>query len=56
MSADITMCLATLCPVRHKCYRHEAKPSEEGQSYFYPMNTQCVDGCEYFIEVKEEKP
>ena len=56
MSADITMCIAEACPVRMKCYRHEGPtPSLDGQSYFCPLDTQCVDGCEYFIEVKEDK-
>lgn len=31
---DITMCSGEGCPVKEKCYRFTAKPSEYWQSYF----------------------
>lgn len=32
--ADITMCEGKNCPVKDKCYRFTATPSEYRQSYF----------------------
>ncbi len=44
--ADITMCLNKKCPLKEKCYRFMARPSEYRQSYeaYKPdENGECVD-------------
>lgn len=46
---DITMCKGTGCPLKDKCYRHKAKPSQR-QAYFEkPPNKG--NKCEYFSEI-----
>jgi hypothetical protein len=43
---DITMCVGTGCPLKEKCYRYIAKPSEY-QYYF--MEAPYKDGkCDYY--------
>jgi hypothetical protein len=32
--SDVTMCEGIDCPIRNKCYRYTAKPSEYWQAYF----------------------
>ena len=50
---DITMCKWEWCPMKDKCYRYTAKPSEM-QSYF--IETPIEDWkCEYFWEDKSTK-
>ncbi len=51
---DITMCQGNDCPIKHKCYRHEAKPSEYRQSYFSEVPYES-DDCDYFWDNKERK-
>lgn len=51
--ADITMCNGGDCPVKDKCYRFTAKPSEFRQSYF--LNTPFKDDkCDMFWGEKAE--
>lgn len=40
--ADISMCRNNLCPLKDKCYRYNARPSE-WQSYgsYYPIMGKC---------------
>lgn len=48
--ADITMCKDENCPLKEKCYRFKAKPSEYWQSYF--INSPYKNGdCEYFWKI-----
>ena len=49
--ADITLCMNQICPLKDKCYRRTAVPSE-WQSYSY---FDYDDGCEYFWEVEDDK-
>ena len=51
---DITMCTNEECPMKHKCYRYTAKPSEYSQSYgiFKPKKVSGVLVCERFIDNK----
>lgn len=43
---DISMCLNTNCPLKEKCHRFTAEPSEFRQSY---VRFKFEDGnCEYF--------
>ena len=46
---DISMCSGDNCPIRKKCYRHNAKPSEFRQSYFVdaPYDPEKKT-CDYF--------
>ena len=46
MSPDITMCKDEQCPLRWKCFRFMAIPSER-QSYFAESPRE-VARCEYF--------
>ena len=49
--ADITMCSGNDCPVKEKCYRFTAKPSEFRQSYFFQPPGGQEDGkftCEMY--------
>lgn len=50
---DISMCKGENCPLKEKCYRFKAIPSEFWQSYFseIPYSFES-NGCEYFWEVK----
>lgn len=48
---DITMCEGGNCPIKNKCYRHTAKPSEYRQSYFIDPPYEIIQGevnCEYY--------
>lgn len=47
---DITMCQNEECPLKDKCYRHEAKP-DEMQSYFIDMKPDEKGECEYFWDI-----
>lgn len=48
MCPDITMCNGDNCPVKKKCYRYTAKPSEY-QSYF--VESPIKDGkCDHYWE------
>lgn len=42
-SNDITMCSNEDCPLKKKCYRHEATPNPYWQSYsdFQPIGNTC---------------
>lgn len=47
---DISMCSGKSCPVKKKCYRYKAKPSEY-QSYFAEPPIKIKDGvakCDYY--------
>lgn len=49
--ADITMCSGKNCPLRGRCYRYAAKPSEYRQSYFVePPFDKEKQECEYFYK------
>ena len=44
---DITLCKGTNCPLKERCYRYTAKPTQFSQSYF--VDPPIKDGeCEYF--------
>ena len=50
---DITMCKNWRCPLRLKCWRYTAFPSEHWQSYFVGLQTPRKNGdepatCEHF--------
>jgi hypothetical protein len=50
---DITMCKNWRCPLRLKCWRYTAFPSEHWQSYFVGLQTPRKNGdepatCDYF--------
>jgi hypothetical protein len=44
---DITMCKNEECPLKDKCYRHEAKPSTM-QSYFMDIKPNEKGECKYY--------
>ena len=46
---DITMCRGDKCPLKNKCYRYTATPSEYWQSWFLevPYNHK-MEECEEF--------
>lgn len=54
--ADITMCHGEGCPQKESCYRYLATPNEYWQSYFTNPPIEADGNCEYFWEVKNEKP
>jgi hypothetical protein len=49
MAPDITMCLSPDCPRRKQCYRHEAVPDKQYQSYFV-RETPCEVATGLFID------
>lgn len=49
---DITMCTDESCPVKEKCWRHEAPPSEFRQSYFCE-SPRLEETCEYFMQMRK---
>lgn len=54
---DITMCENKECPLKDKCFRYTATPSEHIQSYSYFKPT-IVDGkatCDWFWDNKSMK-
>lgn len=53
---DITMCKSEDCPLKKKCYRHEAKPSKFWQSYsdFTDGLNEEKTECEYFMKIWEK--
>jgi len=53
---DITMCTGGECPIRERCYRFKATPSEYRQSYFAVVPYAVVDGgergeCRHYVPV-----
>lgn len=53
MCPDITMCNGDNCPVKKKCYRYTAKPSEY-QSYF--IEAPFKDGkCDHYWGENQEQ-
>ena len=51
---DIALCTRQVCPLKEKCYRHEATP-EEYQTYAMFEYDYNINTCEYFMPIKEEK-
>ena len=49
MSPDITMCVARNCPIRTKCYRYGATPSDR-QSWADFSRKGMTKDCEHFME------
>ena len=46
---DITMCKSIFCPLKTKCYRYTATPSEYWQSYFMDSPySEEKEECKYF--------
>jgi hypothetical protein len=45
---DISMCKGDGCPLRDRCYRHIATPSERRQTYFAVSPHVGGLGCQYF--------
>jgi hypothetical protein len=54
--ADISMCLDTACPLAKSCYRMQAEPDHEWQSYFKESPRQKDDSCEYYWHIKPNVP
>jgi len=56
---DITMCSGKGCPLKEKCYRFTAKPSDYRQAYFLnpPVEKDGEDKahCSHFWDNKEKK-
>lgn len=54
--SDITMCQSKDCPMRDRCYRHEAKPSQY-QSYavFRWKITPAGFWCRDYMPIWDEK-
>ena len=52
---DITMCKDIDCPIKDKCYRFTATPSEFRQSYFIDSPINKNGECEYFVNIKKDK-
>lgn len=48
---DITMCTNENCSIKHKCYRHEAIPSEYNQSYMKFQFNEEDNTCSSFKEI-----
>lgn len=46
---DITMCEGRGCPMKNKCYRFTAKPSDY-QSFFMHEPVTAAGTCDYFWE------
>lgn len=53
MSPDISLCIGGLCPLKEKCYRYLAKPSEY-QSYFADPPF-VKNKCEYLVKIVKPK-
>jgi hypothetical protein len=51
---DISMCQDTECPMRAKCYRYRAAPSDHWQSYM--IMPRKGDQCNYYEPFKMPKP
>lgn len=49
---DISMCSGENCPLKEKCYRHKAKPSDY-QTYFLNPPVKEDGTCEYFWKIEE---
>ncbi len=50
---DISLCQNYSCPLKEKCYRFTAKPSEFRQSYGM---FEYEDGnCDYFMKIYDNK-
>ncbi len=55
---DITMCSGQGCPIKEKCYRFTAKPSEFRQSYFLDTPIKIKDGvakCDHYWGESQEQ-
>ena len=55
---DITMCDGDDCPMKHKCWRYEAPPTPESQSYVEPPFKVDDDGiatCELYWPMKDRR-
>lgn len=50
--SDITKCTNEECPLRHKCYRAQAKPHEYRQSYAM-FEIDENDKCEHYWPMEE---
>lgn len=50
--SDITMCQQEDCPKHEWCYRFNAPPGKERQSYFAPEFTD--DGCDEFMSMETQ--
>lgn len=49
---DISMCEGGACPMKAKCYRHTAKPSEYQQCWFVAPPFDAATGtCEHLVPV-----
>ncbi|WP_428739443.1 hypothetical protein [Sulfurimonas sp.] len=49
--ADITMCINNTCPLRFKCYRQLAKPSDYQSYTAFIYDVEF--GCNHFWDIKE---
>lgn len=54
--SDISKCMGTNCPLKKKCYRFTATPSEYLQSWFMeePYDTETKT-CDFYWETKTDK-
>jgi hypothetical protein len=53
---DISICSSEECPLKKKCYRSQAKPSEYWQAYsdFSEALNEDKTECEYFMEIYKD--
>lgn len=51
---DIAMCFGGECPLKMKCYRYRAIPSEFRQAYFYDPPYEG-EKCEHFHEIGDRR-
>jgi hypothetical protein len=52
---DIAMCKDNLCPIRERCFRFRAKPSEPFQWYDRNLRYGEKTGCNKYWEIPQEK-
>mgnify|MGYP006992522728 CR=1 FL=1 len=56
MTPDITMCNDTDCPKKRSCYRSQAKPTPEWQSYFVASPRNKDGSCVMYWHIKPNVP
>lgn len=52
---DISMCYGHGCPQKAMCWRAQAKPNPERQSYFSAPPMEDDLSCDYFWPIRETK-
>lgn len=56
--ADITKCSNNLCPIKDKCYRHEAISGvrQSYQHFNFHKNADGTTGCSHLYRFKNNTP